>query len=264
MKALYVLIFIISFGLTASAYTKTNSYSSLQVASNEIVATITKDTSENQFDELVKYFNENDIDIDLSKIEYNDTNEITGIQITLSKGKQQSNLGLSQNTPIANIELGLKDGNLFIESEGGGSIHINSLADLFGGMEIDEENPLASLLGGDFFSFNFDSAELEEFMSNDFQNFDFNNLRDQLFSEHEEETQQASKSNTGMQTYNFINKPGVNKLIIIDGEESDFKTLNKLAKKDMLADVDNLKASTAMSLYGKKAKDGAIIATTKN
>ena len=99
MKALYVLIFIISFGLTVSAYTKTNSYSSLQVASNEIVATITKDTNENQFDELVKYFNENDIDIDLSKIEYNDTNEITGIQITLSKGKQQSNFCLLYTSP---------------------------------------------------------------------------------------------------------------------------------------------------------------------
>jgi len=71
-------------------------------------------------------------------------------------------------------------------------------------------------------------------------------------------------SSTAIPTYNFINTPGVNKLIIIDGKESDFETLNNLAQNDQLEDVDNLKSATAISIYGQKAKDGAIIATTKN
>ena len=66
-----------------------------------------------------------------------------------------------------------------------------------------------------------------------------------------------------MPKYNFVNDPDVDKLIMIDGKESTFEELDRLAKDDQLQDVDFLKASTAVSIYGDKAKDGAIIAITK-
>ncbi|NNC70792.1 MAG: hypothetical protein HKN90_08240, partial [Flavobacteriaceae bacterium] len=45
---------------------------------------------------------------------------------------------------------------------------------------------------------------------------------------------------------------------------STFDELDALAKDDKLDSVDVLKGKTAVSIYGKKAKDGAIIATTKH
>ena len=65
------------------------------------------------------------------------------------------------------------------------------------------------------------------------------------------------------QKFRFVDNPDMEKLIIIDGKESDFKTLDELAKNDKIDSIDVLKSETAMSIYGDKAKDGAIIATTK-
>jgi hypothetical protein len=65
------------------------------------------------------------------------------------------------------------------------------------------------------------------------------------------------------QKFRFVDNPDTEKLIVIDGKESDFETLDELAKNDKLESVDVLKSKTAMSIYGDKAKDGAIIATTK-
>lgn len=251
--------FLATFNLiNANTVFLNNSIINTQTNEDEIVATITKDTSEKQFDELVSYFNEHGINLNLSKIEYNENNEITSIKISLAKGKQQSNFGLSQNMPIANIELGLKNGILFIETKNGSSINIQSFGNLFD--QLNTENPFADLFDNESFTFNFDSEMLEEFMHNDLQNFDLNKLRDQFLNGYEADKQ---NKNAGIPTYNFINKPGIEKLIIIDGNESNFETLNRLAKQNKLADVDNLKASTAVSIYGQKAKDGAIIATTK-
>ena len=57
------------------------------------------------------------------------------------------------------------------------------------------------------------------------------------------------------QKFRFVDNPDTEKLIVIDGKVSDFKTLDDLAKNDKLESVDVLKS--------KKAQDGAIIATTK-
>ncbi len=64
-------------------------------------------------------------------------------------------------------------------------------------------------------------------------------------------------------SYKFFDDPKTNKLIIIDGKESDFKTLDELAKENKIDDVASLKSKIAMSIYGEKAKDGALIVTTK-
>ena len=105
MKTIYFLAALIGvFSFINARTTTQNIYiENKQSSNNEIVATISKNTTEEQFDELVTYFRENSIEIDLSKIEYNENNEITSIKISLKKGTQQSNFGLSQNTPQRRI-----------------------------------------------------------------------------------------------------------------------------------------------------------------
>lgn len=63
--------------------------------------------------------------------------------------------------------------------------------------------------------------------------------------------------------FQFVDDPNIKKVIIIDGKEADFKTLDQLAKDNKLEAVDILKSKTAVSIYGERAKDGVIIATTK-
>ena len=125
------------------------------------------------------------------------------------------------------------------------------------------KQPIDSLLTANPFSFNFSSTDIQDFLNND--SFDFNSLADQILSQVNgvNNASVSTKNNFSLPKYNFINTPNLNKVIIIDGKESDFKTLDKLAKADKLNDVDNLKGPIAVSLYGEKAKDGAIIATTK-
>lgn len=65
------------------------------------------------------------------------------------------------------------------------------------------------------------------------------------------------------QEFAFVDDPEIEKLIIIDGDEADFETLDTLAKERKLDDVNILKPKIAVSIYGQKAKDGAIIAITK-
>ena len=62
--------------------------------------------------------------------------------------------------------------------------------------------------------------------------------------------------------FQFVDDPNIEKIIIIDGKESDFKTLDQLAKDNKLEAVDILKSKTSISIYGERAKDGVIIATT--
>jgi len=232
---------------------------------DEITATITKSTSEEQFNDLISYFNDNGITLNLSEVNYNESNEIISIKISLEKDGQHSNYSLSSNQPISDIQLGLKDNSLFIKTIKGTHIQSsqNSLSDLF--EQLNNSTLIDSLLTSSPFSFNLNSADMQELMNSNSFNFDFNNLND-FFNQFNNSNQAASinqSHSNKLPKYNFINTPGVQKLIVINGEESDFNTLNELAKNDQLEEVDNLKPATAISLYGNKAQDGAIIATTK-
>lgn len=68
-------------------------------------------------------------------------------------------------------------------------------------------------------------------------------------------------------TYRFVDDPNLKRVVIIDGEvqlkDSGINTLNALAKANKLDTVDSLQPKRAMSIYGEKARDGAIIVTTK-
>jgi len=132
---------------------------------------------------------------------------------------------------------------------------------------------LDSLLSENQFSFSFGSEDIRKLLGE--SSFDFDQMQEQFFNQFFGSGNNplgkqsfsipntSKKQGSGIPKYSFFNSKSVNKLIIIDGKESDFKTLDALAKADKLIEVDNLKPSTAVSVYGNKAKDGAIIATTK-
>lgn len=86
------------------------------------------------------------------------------------------------------------------------------------------------------------------------ENLHIDSIKDLI---HEELDFQESKQ------FIFLDDPEKEKLIIIDGKEASFKELDSLAKEGNLDSFDVLKPKTAMSIYGEKAKDGAIIVTTK-
>lgn len=229
-------------------------------------AIINKNTTEKEFEELIIYFSESNIKIDISEVNYNASNEITGIKIILQKGTQKSQYSASSNIPISDLEVGIKNGQLFARTIGRSTSfnNISSLLQQFSSSSIN----IDSLLQGNSFSLTFGSNDLRQLLGGD--QFDIDALQKQFFDQFEGSKKESSnsKENTDPQSktlpkYNFINSNSkVKKLIIIDGKEATFEKLNELAQNNKLDIVDNLKPATAISIYGKKAKYGAIIVTT--
>lgn len=239
-----------------------------------VSVTIDDETTDDQIDDIVKLLKENGITPTLTNIQRNDEGKIIGIRIALedTNGNQTSSQ-TSSNMPISQIVFGRKDGLLYItQSSDHGAFAFFNRPNM---MPFQFENDsLFNQQFGSFGNFNFNdffgddnqgsffmngkSMTLEELKEQMRQNFD-NQMGNQNFSWFfDDEHSQANG-----QKFKFYDDPSTNKLIIIDGKESDFETLNSLAESDKLKAVDNLKPDNAISIYGDKAKDGAIIATTK-
>ncbi|WP_299257617.1 hypothetical protein [uncultured Aquimarina sp.] len=236
---------------------------------NEIIATINKNTTENELEDLKTFFSENGIEFIIENIEFNNQNEITSLSIILQKGSAKSKYSSSSSEPISDVELGYKNGNLYITNSG--MFDITSWKNQIG---FNNQNfDLDSILKNQNFRFNFDFDQEGDSIFFNGQRFDINKLKDQItnsleFDEDKDGNfifngQQFPSHFSKSKKYSFVDDPDIEKLIIIDGKESDFKTLDELAKSDKLDEVDFLKATTAISIYGDKAKDGAIIATSK-
>ncbi|MDH7444642.1 hypothetical protein [Aquimarina sp. 2201CG14-23] len=249
-----------------------NSTSSIEVQQpNEIIATINKNTTEKELEDLKTFFSENGIELIIDKIEFNDQNEITSLSIILKKGKSKSKYSSSSTEPISDVELGYKNGNLYITNSG--MFDIASWKNQIGFNH--HSFDMDSLLKNQNFSFNFDfdfDKEGDSLFFNG-KHFDMGKLKDQIMNSFEfDEDENGNFIFNGQQfpshfskskKFRFVDDPDIEKLIIIDGKESDFKTLDELAKSDKLEEVDFLKPTIATSIYGDKAKDGAIIAITK-
>lgn len=240
---------------------------------DNVTATINKETTDIQFNDLIAYFKSNNIQLEVNEVSRNNQKEITGLSLSLEKENQQTSYNMHSNTPISDLELGYKDGNVFIGNiaDTNAFAGTNSLNHLFNSLNQNGAT-LDSLLSENQFSFSFGSDDIRKLLNE--SSFDFDQMQEDFFNQFfnsqnnsaskKENTPPSASSNFNtLPKYNFINKKNIKKLIIIDGKESNFKTLDALAKADQLKDVDNLKISTAISLYGNKAKDGAIIATTK-
>lgn len=236
-----------------NGYANTIGFETLQT--DDVTITIDSKTSDSDLEDIKAMLKEHNITATFSKINRNDNGELIGIRIALEDGNGSQTMSeFSSNLPISKLTFGTKDGVLFI-TQGDKTNELNSS---FNFPNIVMGFPSDSIFGQHLRSFNF-------------QDF-FGNSNDSLFiKEHADIQKLMEQMRQGLgQTapkqpakYKFIDNPNLDKLIIIDGKESDFETLNKLAENDKLADVETLSSKIAISIYGDKAKDGAIVAVTK-
>jgi hypothetical protein len=234
-----------------------------------VTVTLNSKTTDDQIDDIVSMLKENHITPSLTHIERNENGELTSIQIKLSDGTgNEAASEISSYEPISEIVFGRKDGNLFI-TQGDNNIFAffdkngestlgaqqDSLLNAFGMLNLNQffnnDND------GDSFFINGKTMSIDQLRKQMEQQFgnQLNNQNSPWFN-------QQGNTNDGS-LFNFIDDPNTNKLIVIDGKVSDFDHLNALAKEHKIKAVDELKPQTAISVYGNKAKDGAIIATTK-
>ncbi|MDX1472296.1 MAG: hypothetical protein R3213_12425, partial [Flavobacteriaceae bacterium] len=201
------------------------------------------------------------IDSEFTSIERNEKEELLGLKITLKNGNQTVSSSMSNNTGLGKVSFGRKNGQLYISQDGFGS---GNLA-FFNMPNVQSFSFGTDSLFGQYPQ-NFGSFNFEEFFDDNgeawFSNFNSESLEE--FMERMRSRAGSGASGFSNQRYTFIDDPNTDKLIIIDGKESNFEELDRLSKEDKLKAVDFLQTETAISLYGEKAKDGAIIATTKD
>jgi len=246
------------------------------IKNGKIKVTIDKNTKNSEFKTIVKTLKKHNIIATFSGIKRNKSNEIIAIKIKLKDGKgNESETSLSSDNPISTINLGAEKNSLFITSTDSNSFSFNgthSLSKHFDFSFDDDEHVMT--INGKTFDFDDikdqikDAFVFEEdkdgkrvvIKLNNFE-FDFDNNNNNDENEEHETRKWVNKYHT--QKFHFVDDPDIEKLIMIDGKKASFKKLDELAKSNKLESVDFLKSATAKSLYGKKAKDGAIIATTK-
>lgn len=242
---------------------------------DNVSITIDSNTSEKDFEDIKTMLAEHQITATFSNVERNAEKKLIGLKIVLKDANgNQAVSQMSSNLPIAQIVFGRKDGALYItqsNKENGAFAFFNRPNMMPFSFDNDSINgqPFAGLGNFNFNDF-FNDEDGSFFLNGKTMNLD--ELREQMEKQFES-AQNGSPSFSGFfnsddtsgtsHKFRFIDDPNSNKIIIIDGKDSDFKTLNDLANRDELEAVDVLKPETAVSVYGKKAKDGAIIATSK-
>ncbi|HKK12334.1 MAG TPA: hypothetical protein VJ945_05855 [Flavobacteriaceae bacterium] len=240
-----------------------------------VSVTIDAETTDDQINDIVNLLKENNITPTFTNIKRNDDGKITGIEIVLEDANgNQTSSETASNVPISQIVFGRKDGFLYINQS---KMDTGALA-FFNRPNMmpfpSENDSIMKQHFGAFGNFNFDDFFNDENDGSFFMNgksMTIDELREQMKKHFSDQLGNQNFSwffdndnaPNAQQKFKFYDDPNTDKLIIIDGKESDFETLNSLAKSDQLKAVDNLKPETAISIYGDKAKDGAIIATTK-
>jgi len=242
------------------------------IQNGKIKITIDKNTKDREFKKIVKTLKEHNIDTKFSGIKRNKSNEIIAIKIKLKDDDgNESNTSLSSDNPISALTLGAEKNSLYITSSNSKNYSFNgthSLSKHFDFSFDDDEHVMT--INGKTYDFDDIKAQIKDaFVFEEdadgkrvvikLNNFDFD------FDDDENAAHKTRKwvSKHHTQKFHFVDDPEIEKLIMIDGKKADFKKLDELAKAHKLQSVDFLKPDTAKSLYGKKAKDGAIIATTK-
>jgi len=82
--------------LSLSAFSTNHNITDItESVQDEVTAVISKNTTEQELEDLKTFFAENGIELIIKKVEYNDQNEITTLNITLTKGERSFKAGFS-------------------------------------------------------------------------------------------------------------------------------------------------------------------------
>lgn len=269
------------------SFTNTVNYNYVPTFVDNVEITIDSKTTDDDFKNITKFLEENGIIASFSNIKRNETGLITGIKIklqdTITNNSTVSNS--SSNSPINKIVFGRKNGRLYFSQ--------TNRPDPFLGHHNRKKHCAPkgnrhayraqrdSILKHHFKTFDnmFDYDEEHNSFTFNGQSFNFDDMRERMeelfqFSEDENGNRQLiiqgfdnnfpfCSGNDSKPSFNFNDSVDSKKHIVIDGHNSTFDMLKKLALDNKLESVDKLKSQTAKSIYGEKAKMGAIIATTK-
>ena len=264
--AFFILLFVLGFPFKFYAQSQENNKVNI---SEDVNITIDAATSNENFEDIKAMLSEYGIVAAFSDITRNDKDQIIGLKIKLVGQSSQTTSQRNSNRPIKNLSFGRKDGNLYIGDDNGLPNMFSLFSDSNSFESPFESDSLHSRLSG-FAAFDFfndpnsifllqgDSLAIDQIRDKMMQNFNFKNSLSNRFSYLFDEDY-----NDKQQKYYFKDDPNKAKMIIIDGEISDFKTLSELANANKLDTIDSLSPKTAVSIYGEKAKHGAIIATIK-
>ena len=274
LRNYYLFILLaLTFGVATTPGFAQNSNLLSNAETGDVTMTIDNKTTSENFEEITEMLKPYGVTVNFSNVKRNAEGELTGLGIELKNDLGQTTRStISSNLPIGQISFGVREGQLFIDQDAGGfsafsfqnSFRHNGPGIVGDSIFADAMQQMKffnfdELFGeeGDGFNFSKDSMAIDKFRNNFYGFFKDPNAMSDVFSWMNDPYAESK------QTYQFIDDPNKERLIIIDGKPSDFSTLDGLAKSKQIDQVDVLKPDTARSIYGEKAKDGAIIVTTK-
>ena len=84
----------------------------------KVIVRITKNTSKAELEEKKMYLAEQGIELDYSKLKYNDNGELTGISVSISSKNGNSNYDISGDDPISDIIINIGDNGISMGTSG--------------------------------------------------------------------------------------------------------------------------------------------------
>lgn len=198
---------------------------------------VTKDFKESDFSALKKQLKAQGITISFKNIKRNSAGEIIAIKIDAAYKTSNVKYQISNQVAITPIQI-------IFDS------HEAQLA-IFGTPKTEQNEllvigkPLNQTVSGD--TIYFDKYKSKVWITKDNDTIEINHLKSN-----------SSSTQIEFNTHNDIRKA----LYIVDGKETDLKKVNSI-DPNTIEKIEVLKDKKAVTLYGKKAKEGVVIITTK-
>lgn len=236
---------------------------------------ITKDTKKSDFNKIKKEFLKEDVTVNFKNIKRNSKGEIIGIAIDLKSKSSNATYSMASDEPIKPIEISSNENGEDISIRTSDSHH----GEDYFFVSKDENHKIHSTKKGNNFVFVTEDGEVHSNKSGKHKiieiDVDENNKDDNSIiwiTKDGDKTKTHHKSTYSKieivkggdeKDHNiFISKQGDNLLYYIDGKKVSkkyFKNFNS----DKIEKMEVLKGDKAIEKYGKKAKDGVILITTK-
>ena len=255
-----------------------------EIEIDEEMEVITKDFSKSDLDKLKANLLKQGIELKYKKLKYNDANEITGIELSVSNNKgNKARLSQSGDGAIAPISIryDAKNGTLALGNmKGMHDVHVAVFTDK-------EEHKEVIVIGGDGSNY-FSHEDVDVKVMSDGNVWvseagDSTKVKRIEVIEIDEDSPGATKilikkgepdvedidvkiktvsGGHGDNDFVFINDANGTPLIIMDGKEVTDGKMKDLDHEN-IETIEVLKGSKAIEKYGDKARDGVVIITSK-
>ncbi len=294
-----LMLFVFNFNTEIVAQISESPTQQTKTAQNVLKYVISKNTKDNQLESIKNSLAKNDVMVTFENLMRNERKEITGIKIIYESKISKGQHFVSSENPIGDIEIALNvnENNLMV-----GGVE-NKLSQSFDILEKDGETKLkeeeneknvvlrlkddnsntdvVAVVGKDGQSHEVKS-EKKIYMVKSDATKDSNQNEDALYiKKNKSDTIWIKKDvknivwttedgeevkiitvEKGDDNFKISSNDNENPLIIFDGKEITKMELEVIAPEN-IENVDVLKGKKAIEKYGKKAKDGAIIITSK-